>query len=243
VPLVDDRLRLWCVPLSGPGGRIRFGVGDGLLASTTWGASANKRTDDVYVSIRVLAGVHKFSLHQRRNPSGAWRYSFTEKEMQASGRPPEERIIHAWNRPEPDEDGVRPGPHVVVPPDDVVTAPLSLAGNESIEWAPIVADRLTILRTMFWTPNKGRFPWCNAGMAPLGGFFLASGDVFLVGYNHEPMEEWREELAQVRSQITPPPPEAGIGRTPEDLPRTIAWVGGEPDEYIAMWDLALPVAS
>jgi hypothetical protein len=66
--------------------------------SALWRIFTGRRTSDVYVGARAIAGEVRVSLHER----GPWRFAFTDKHQRGPNSfvPPEEdRARHKWSRP------------------------------------------------------------------------------------------------------------------------------------------------
>jgi len=87
------------VNLGGPGGHIRFAVGEpGTALSGVWTAWSNKNKSDIYVSTRSIAGLLKISLHE----SGDWRLQWTNQDVAAVHAPEGDfrdwEAIRTWAR-------------------------------------------------------------------------------------------------------------------------------------------------
>ena len=93
--LWDDDGNQHDVPLPGPGGTIRVVVGEPGKRSSVWRIWANKNTFDVYVAVRAIAGVQKWSLHE----TGDWRYQFIDDEKVAKFSDRDSRVIDHWEKP------------------------------------------------------------------------------------------------------------------------------------------------
>lgn len=80
---------------------LRVIIGDGTdegPRSALWRVFTGRKTSDVYIGARAIAGEVRVSLHER----GPWRFAFTEKHQRRprSFVPPEEdRARYKWSRP------------------------------------------------------------------------------------------------------------------------------------------------
>ena len=84
------------IELGGPGGTMRFGVGDpDGLRSTIWTVTAPRNKADVYVGNRSIMHQLKISLHE----SGDWRYQWTREQGATFLPAGVGRIIDQWAQP------------------------------------------------------------------------------------------------------------------------------------------------
>ncbi|MCK0517849.1 hypothetical protein [Williamsia sp. DF01-3] len=79
--------------------RLRFAVGDPDGArSSTWRVWTVKKSADVYVAVRTIAGIEKVSLHE----SGNYAYGVTEQVRAHFVEDGESRLHDTWTRPDSD---------------------------------------------------------------------------------------------------------------------------------------------
>ncbi|MCX5045633.1 hypothetical protein OG921_20925 [Aldersonia sp. NBC_00410] len=115
--LADRDSNQQTVELPGPGGTIRFGIGEPGQRAAVWRVWANEGKSDVYVGVRDLLGEQKWSLHE----TGDWRHQWVNRERVAvTGQ----RIIDQWDQPAPMGDtGWTRGISVWVRHEDVIDVP------------------------------------------------------------------------------------------------------------------------
>src|SRR5664279_4401308 len=94
VSIYDEHGEGISIHITGVGGTIRVCVGKVGERSSVWRIWANKRSSDVYVAARTIAGVQRFSLHQ----SGVWRYAWTASAAQDHVPEDQDRVIDRWQR-------------------------------------------------------------------------------------------------------------------------------------------------
>jgi hypothetical protein len=223
------------VALGGPGGVSRLAVGKPGSRSAVWRVWANRKKSDVYVAVRNLAGLQKFSLHE----SGDWRYQWLDEQKAASftGRT-DTRIIDKWSRPFELGAGWTRGLSIWVPEQDVVAVvdDGDVAGD--VTWIPrpqlgqVVGIHVTIAK-----PDRGFIQLYRT--FPIDGFNLSSGEsvLILVGVTEIDAAgyEWLEnQRARVLSEVAWD--SIDLSRT-DSLRATL--FGQDTEGHRMAWDLAV----
>ncbi len=224
------------VPLPGPGGTIRVVVGEPGKQSGVWRIWANKKTFDVYVAVRAIAGTQKWSLHE----TGDWRYQFINDEKAAKFSDRDSRIIDQWDKPaEVGETGWTRGLAIRVRHQDLVEVTKPEEVPADTLWIPPPPEgHMVGLHIVIARPNQQVVELSN--VEPVAGFALVGEQVLLLLKSVDPVSEANNEtirkaLAQMFRMVRA----RGV-----DLASAVALraaVGGNnTDGERLVWDVAVP---
>jgi hypothetical protein len=232
--------------LPGPGGDIRFAVGEQGRHAAVWKIWARPKKCDVYVAIRHLGGYQKVSLHQSSQGSD-WRFQWTSEHMQAT---PEltDRVIDRWQRPpQVGETGWTKSFSIWTRHQDVVPMPDDQRLPADLLWLPpppegyAMGIHVVIARPMnLFVEMKGSIP--------VAGFALADGQVvLLVASRHLVTDEQNRMIEDALAKVIELAPggadQVRILLQAADLLRMLLW-GNGPDGERKAWDVAVePSAS
>ncbi|WP_431240433.1 hypothetical protein ACQ86B_13670 [Mycolicibacterium aichiense] len=219
--------------LSGPGGEVRFTVGDSSNHAGVWKIWATSNNASVYAAVRVLGGRLKISLHD--GPYGPdYRLQWTEQHMQAN---PEfaNRIIDKWNRPpEIGHTGWTKGISVWVRHQDVIPAPEGESLPADVLFLPAPKEgRATGVHIVIAHPT-GQF--VRPGGTLLGGVTLADGQVALIIVSQDDVAEETnlvvdQAVADLLQLVTDPLDEG-------DTYRSLVWRDGADGDR-QVWDVGV----
>ena len=216
--------------LPGPGGTIRVAVGEPGKQSGVWRIWANRKTSDVYIAARSIAGHQKWSLHE----SGDWRNQWV------AGRHPlgadANRIIDRWSRPpEVGGAGWTKGMSIWVRHSDVVPYEDAAQKPKDISWIPEPEiGKAAGIHVVFGRPDSP--PAEFKGMVPIDAFVLADGNVVMV------LASWVDLPPEVNDDL-----EAHLKRAATlwkesdmtDVTTPRVWLSGfGEDDHHFIWDLA-----
>ena len=196
------------VDISGPGGVERVAVGELGRRSSVWRIWANRSSSDLYVAVRNIAGVQKYSFHQ----SGDWRLQWSTRSAATQWTGLDERRVDQWRRPGEDQKGWTVALTIWVPHGDLGTIggddPLSK--NVTFVPDPQPGD-VAAIRIIVAKPGGGLAELKRT--LPIGGFTLANGEIVLILAAMRQMTDeqsiWLEEhrrrgLEVARQKIRPP---------------------------------------
>lgn len=170
---------------------MRFVVGEPGRQSSVWRIWAPKNKCDIYIAIRTIIGVQKWSLHQ----SGDWRYQYLTDEIADEHGHGGGRIIDQWQQPdELGDSGWTHGFTIRVRHQDLV---------EVAEPAPVPADALWIpappegqalsIDVVIARPDRGLMELKR--MLPVPVFSLVDGRVVVLVCSMAPVDDVQEEMA------------------------------------------------
>jgi len=163
------------VVLSGPGGVVRFCVGDPAGShSAVWRVWANRNTFDVYVTARDIADTQKISLHE----TGDWRHQFLNSELAQKYTDQPNRILDQWQEAtEHGDSRMTLGYSVRMRTQDLgdfrETFPKELVWVPAAPVGKAIAVHIVFSRVHDQPVNMG-------GMVPIGGFTLVDGRAVLL---------------------------------------------------------------
>jgi hypothetical protein len=172
--------------LPGPGGTIRVIVGEPGRQSGSWRIWANPNTFDVYIGVRAILGLQKWSLHE----TGDWRYQWISDEKAASVGKVQNRIIQLWQRPaELGESGWTRGLSIRVRHQDLVeVATPEKVPAETLWLPPPPEGHMLALHVVIARPGQGETT-LPPGLCPVGGFTLVEGRAALLVVSVDPVTD------------------------------------------------------
>ena len=219
--------------LSGPGGEVRFTVGDSSHHSGVWKIWATKTNASVYAAIRDLGGRLKVSLHD--GPIGPdYRLQWTAEHEKGN---PElvSRTIDKWPRPsEFGNTGWAKGVSIWVRNEDVAPAPGGESLPADVLFLPIPLDGRAIGLHIVIARPTGQFVKLR-GM-PLCGIMLANGQVaLLVAPQAVVRNDTNRMVADALAKLMP----SAIDRLDKRrTSRALVWSDGV-DGTRQVWDVAV----
>jgi len=219
--------------LPGPGGEIRFTVGDIRHHAAVWKIWATKNNASVYAAIRVLGGRLKVSLHD--GPNGPdYRIQWTADHVKANPALTN-RIIDKWPRPpEIGNTGWTKGISIWVRHEDVVAAPDGESLPADVLFLPAPPEgQATGLHLVIARPTN---LFVKPGGIPLGGITLADGQVALLVVSQSVVTDDTnrkidDALAELVQSVTEDLDEGSVYRS-------LVWSDGEDGDRQA-WDVAV----
>jgi hypothetical protein len=222
-------------------GTIRVAVGDHAHRSSVLRIWANKNSADVYVSVRVLTGVMKFSLHE----SGECHYGFVSSEVAQTHTDHTKRFLDVWQRPA-DVNGWTRALTFWVPHGQLSETP-DEPPDDGVLWLPEPESGLRAsIHVALMKPGAN---WTKfVGAAPVAAFKLSNGEAVVVLYGQDVMTTaHRESLTEAlsRARITA---EQVKSIAEAEAPRKGVF-GNDDTGARNMWDLKLsrsaikPIAS
>ena len=225
-------------PVPGPGGAVRFGVGEPTgPRSGTFRLWAPNNKGDVYIASRPLAGAQKVSLHE----SGDWRFQYTRPEVAERWAPGQGRMLDQWRRPPETIDGWTRSFMVWIPESEVTPVPARPDEKKEIVWIPkpepgeVVAFQVVIARP---SPQI-RFVKLENTL-PLHAFMLSNGEVCMLLATRQVMTpqqaQWLEEKRALVMASIP-----HLDLSPALAPR-VTMFGTDVDGLRGLWDVSVPNA-
>jgi hypothetical protein len=231
----DGEQRTLVVP--GPGGTARVCVGDrdGAHASV-WRIWATRNHSDVYIAVRDIAGIQKWSLHE----SGDWRHQWVTPKYALHLTNSDNRIIDQWPQPTEFEDigwtkafSIRARLLDLVDygdgselPDDVIWLP------------PPPGGHATVIHIVIARPD--RLAAEVQGVFPFHAFRLANGKAVLLTVSVQPVIAEAEAEIQSMLQKISQHAEAAQKIARASAPRITASVVDEENGDRGVWDIAIP---
>lgn len=223
------------VDLDGPGGRIRFAVGEPGCRSAIWQVESPKTKHDVYISVASIMGTLKWSLHK----SGSWRLQWGDRLKAWKFAQTDDRLISEWTPPDeaPEIGWVRPFVINVRHRDLIPFAEEGPPLTDEIIWIPppepgqMVSIHVIIARAVpQWVTLQN--------LLPFAGFMLADRRVLLLLRSVYILDEdehnhWDKELAEVARNT----PEMA-GANPSSA--RMMSIGYQSSGARQVWDLAIP---
>jgi hypothetical protein len=229
--------------LPGPGGTIRFAVGEADRHAAVWRVWARPKNSSVYVAIRSIGRYQKVSLHQSSQGSD-WRFQWTAEHVQATAQI-SDRVIDRWHRPpEVGETGWTTGFSIWTRHQDVAPAPGAESLPSDVVWVPGPPEDYAMGIHVVIARPKNLFVEMKRSV-PVAGFALADGQVVLLVASHEPVTDEvnhviEDALAKVIESAPGGADKARILLQAAGSPRMIVWVDG-PDGDKKAWDVAVEV--
>lgn len=225
--------------LRGPGGTIRFAVGEPSRHAAVWKVWATPKNSSVYVAIRSIGGYQKISLHQNADGSD-WRVQWTAEHMRENPQIGD-RVIDEWDRPpEVGETGWRRGVSICTRHRDVVPAPSGESLPSDILWIPEPPDGYAMNVTVVVARPKNMFVDMK-GAVPFDAFVLENGQVVLLAATRQEVtDELNAKIDSVVAQLIGAAGAALTERgveTPGAL-RALVW-GNGPDGDRHAWDVVV----
>jgi hypothetical protein len=220
--------------LPGPGGLVRFAVGEPGRRSSVWRLWANPNKRDVYLAVRNLAEFQKFSLHE----SGDWRYQWVGgKHAEAQTARTGTRVIDRWPRPAELGGGWTHASTIWVPEQDVVYVPGDREAAEEVVWFPRPqAGQAVAFHVALARPDHGFVEL--SGAVPTAAFDLVGGEsvLLLVGVS-EVGEQNRRWLGDERDRLLTDARRAGVDLASATAARLFLF-GYDASGRRMVWDLA-----
>ncbi len=219
--------------LPGPGGTVRVAAGSpGGARSTVWRVWANRKSSDVYIAARDLAGVYKISLHE----SGDWRYQWVRRELAERYAPGLGRIIGQWPRPPAFGAGWTRGLVIWVPEPDIVPIPDDAEDGSGVRWiAKPPPGKVATFQVVVAKPDLGVVKLQQTWV--LGAFSLANRETCLVLGSYTDLMPQRERwLAEQRRRVWESAGHVDLSATPAARLTLFGW---DEDETRGFWDLAV----
>lgn len=244
--LRNDKGKQETLKLDGPGGKLRFGVGNPMgERASVWVIEAGRNTRDVYLGNRDMMSFQKISLHQ----SGVWRFAWTEEKAPLFLSAGENRLIDSWSRPPELGAGWTLALRIWVPEEDVATV-AKVQGKakslKAINWVPRPPPSTAIVfQVVIARPDQGEVHLKDS--VPLAGFTLATHngnlEACLVLLSSVPVtSENRLWLDETRGRVFAEAQTRGVDLGTPTI-RAAAY-GYENDGTRSLWDFSVvPVSS
>jgi hypothetical protein len=225
------------IVLPGPGGTIRFAIGEPGRHSGSCRVFAPKNKSDVYIAIRTIAGYQKWSLHE----SGDWRFQWVTSERALEFTEASERIIDQWSPP---PEGGRPAGRLdsryLFESRTSCRSPREIRNRcQRTQFGCLRRRRGTPGACMWSLRARTNHNSSSAALAPFDGFTLADGRAVLLIASQEPVtNEVNQMLGAALTQ--------GLGQAPAgDLaaagaPRMLVVGDGPGGAGRLVWDIAVP---
>lgn len=226
------------LPLLGPGGPIRAVVGEPGRQSGVWRIWSPPNKFDVYVAVRVIADMQKWSFHE----TGDWRFQwiFGDKTKHLGI---DNRIIDQWQRPDEDpETGIQRCFSIRVRHQDLIEVADPEAVPDDALWVPPPAEGLFLtLHLAIVRPGKPEF--ALTGLVPLAGYSLVDGRVLLVlGAVEQQSDQLNEQIEAAIAASVKTAADNGADLTAAKAPR-VAASGHDEHGNRFVWDVALPTGA
>lgn len=172
------------IDLSGPGGVERVAVGEPGRRGSVWRIWANRGSSDLYVAVRNIAGVQKYSFHE----SGDWRLQWTTPEVATRWTGDDDRRVDQWRRPDEDPKGWTVALTIWVPHGELGTIGGDDPLSKSTTFVPEARrGEVTAIRIVVAKAGGGIAELKRT--VPIGGFTLANGEVVLILAARRPMTD------------------------------------------------------
>jgi hypothetical protein len=220
------------VELRGPGGTIRCAVGEPGRRSGVWRVWANKKTSDVYIAIRTLAGTQKWSLHE----SGDWRHQWTREFADDQFPASTNRIIDQWQQPPAlGDSGWTKGLSIWVRHEDVVAFDGDDETGDKVTWLPVPPEGYAVgMHVVIASPDLG-FTSTGGGVL-IDAFSIADKRVVMVVRSlHKVTEQVNAELQSARQRALDA---LEVDLTEARAPRILIAGFGSGSERV-VWDLSV----
>ncbi len=223
--------------LPGPGGTIRFAVGELARRSGVWRIWAPVNKSDVYIGIRTILGHQKWSLHE----SGDWRHQWVTEGRAEEFTGRSDRIIDRWQQPaEVKATGWTRGFTIRVRHQDLVSVPVAGAGipTDTLWLPPPTEGRTAVAQVVIARPDQVEITM--HGMMPFAGFVLADGRVVLLIFSHEILsDEQNRNVDEALAKALRMAPAADLDAA--DSPRGLL-MGQSDDGDRLVWDCAIQLS-
>jgi hypothetical protein len=178
--------------------RVIVGEEDECPRSQLWRIFTGRKTSDVYIGSRPIAGEVRVSLHER----GPWRFAFTEKHQQRPNSlvPREEdRARHKWERPPEFAPGLTRAFIIVVPSSELRAPRTPDPLKKPAVWLPSPPGGSQVEIDLFLVRGARADQWPGQramGTRLLYRQLLPSGEeLMVVSHVVETSDEVREKLA------------------------------------------------
>jgi hypothetical protein len=233
--LTDSKGNVVSEVLPGPGGTIRFAIGEPDCHSGVWRIFAPANKSDVYIGIRTILGSQKWSLHE----SGDWRHQWVTEERAEEFTGNADRIIDRWQQPpEVGTTGWTRGFAIRVRHQDLVSVRDDEPGIPvDTLWLPSPGEgRAGLVQVVIARPDQ--IEVTLHGMIPFAGFTLADGRVVLLIFYHEALRDEQNRMVDEAIATT-------IQQAPSDklnaagAPRALL-MGNNAEGDRVVWDCAIP---
>lgn len=228
--------------LSGPGGKLRIGVGDPLQGrSSIWVIEGPKGKSDIYVGNRDIMAFQKVSLHE----SGVWRFAWTSGQADLVLPSGMDRVLDRWQASAAFGAGWSVALRIFVAEEDTHTvAPVQgkRKSRKAIRWLPRPSQGgAVVLQVIVAKPDQGEVLLQHAHLIDLFFSLREDGEqqvcLLIASYveNSENDREWqRQTREQVIDQISVMDP--GLITTTSRM--TV--FGHQNDGVRAFWDFGIP---
>lgn len=202
------------VAIQAPGAAIRFSVGSPDAHGMVWRLWSSPHTPDLYLAVRdrFNGGDAKYSFHA----SGDWRLQYEYSRAQALGI---HRVLEAWERPAPGENGAITVARIMLPSVDIVVTGRPEPDAAKIIWVPSgPAGALNVLVLFLVPPGADFAPPSNAPL--IAAMHLADGSTVLLVRAVLPMTPIEDDMFQQIRHLAGenPPPGTPVPYTPRSDP-------------------------
>ena len=221
------------VPIDGPGGTVRMGVGGVGHRGAVWRLWAPKNKPEVYLTNRQMSD-HKVSFH----PSGEWHHAVAKHEIAKTIFNSDSKWLDEWPAPEPNSVGCIKAFSIWTPAEDLIDVPGDDQTSADIIWVPAPQPGYwSGLHLVIAQPDLGDAELSDA--RPAAAFALSDKKIVLVMVSeHRPSDAERASVMGTRAQIA-----AGAAGTPgldaTQAPRATVWAYETELGGRLLYDLAL----
>jgi hypothetical protein len=241
VKLRDDHGNVTDMVLPGPGGTIRFVVGQSGQQSSVWRVWADPGNSNVYLAVRTIIGYLKWSLHE----SNKWRHAWvddeealrTAEELGHTG----DRAFDKWDRPDEIGDtGITRGLAIRVRPQDLVTVTQPEKVPAKALWIdPPPAGYTACVDVLLGRPTQPGGVIDQPGLVPFAGFTLENGQAVLLIAALRPLHEHHSAvIANALNIVVDKARKAGEDMTKDNRRAIIGTDNADGDKLV--WDMAIP---
>jgi hypothetical protein len=173
--------------------------------STLWRIFTGRRTSDVYIGARPIAGDVRVSLHEH----GPWRFAFTKQHAEGPGSfvpPGEDRARSKWARPPEFAQGLTRAFIIVIPSSELRVQLISDRLKKPAVWIPPPPDGSQVEIDVFFHRSRAPGTWPgerSLGTRLLYGQLLPNGEELLVVSRVvETSDEVRRKLELYKNAMT-----------------------------------------
>lgn len=214
---------------------VRFAVGSHTRRSSVWRVWSNNKSSDVYVAVRNIAGVQKFSLHE----SGQWHMAYNTPEAAEQWGGKADRFMDTWSRPDHGITGWTKALAVKVPHGSLSDLPDEPA-DDAVLWLPEAPEgKAAVVGIAVVAANQG---WVEMRGRPVAAYRLVNGEAVVLVYEIEDMTDAiRTSLADAMTEIPIAPDQvASISDWMSEAvaPRTGIF-GHDADDVRVVWDVRI----